>query len=284
MTGDVSGDQSAAPDAAAGAARDPYLGASPAAPGETPQPFLPPAAYPAQAHPPPGYAAPGYAPPPPPGYAPVQPSGYGYPAPPQPPPSTDGFAIAALVFGIIGGILFAVIFGLVALSRIKKSEGRKTGRGLAIAGLVLSGIWIAVIAVVIVVGLASAASRDPVTGTVVDGGRVSVEDVAVGDCLAEVLGEGDLRTVKVVPCTEPHHGEAFATFILPAGEYPGEDAVTKAAEDGCSNRVPSDLDEDLAQQLTLFYLYPKKSNWVLGDRNVTCIASSTEALTQPIVP
>ena len=289
MTGDGSGDQPTAPDAAAGAARDPYLPAPPAAPGETAQPFVPPApypaqTYPAQAYPPSGYAAPGSTPPPPPGYAPVQPYGYGYPQPPQQPPSTDGFAIAALVFGIIGGILFAVIFGFVALSRIKKSEGRKTGRGLAIAALVLSGVWILVfVGLGIAAGL-SEASRDPVTGSVVDGGRVSAADVGVGDCLADVPGEGDVKSVQVVPCTEAHHGEAFATFTLPPGSYPGEDVVTTEAEDGCSNRVPEDLDEKVADQLSLFYLYPKKSNWVLGDRTVTCIASATVVLTQPLVP
>jgi len=47
----------------------------------------------------------------------------------------DGFAIAALVLGILGGSILALIFSLVALSRIKKRRTR--GKGMAIAGLVL---------------------------------------------------------------------------------------------------------------------------------------------------
>ncbi|HEY0119760.1 MAG TPA: DUF4190 domain-containing protein [Cellulomonas sp.] len=56
-------------------------------------------------------------------------------------PGTDGFAIAALVFGILGGWL-ALIFGFIALSRIKKSGAR--GRGMAIAGLSIGAAWIVI--------------------------------------------------------------------------------------------------------------------------------------------
>lgn len=53
---------------------------------------------------------------------------------------TSGFAIAALVFGILGGLL-SLIFGYIALSQIKGSGGRLGGRGLAIAGVSLGWIW-----------------------------------------------------------------------------------------------------------------------------------------------
>lgn len=57
------------------------------------------------------------------------------------PPSTNGFAVASLVLGIISGWLLAIIFGAIALSQIKRSGGRQTGRGMAIAGLVLGIVW-----------------------------------------------------------------------------------------------------------------------------------------------
>lgn len=70
---------------------------------------------------------------------------------PQPPPpqqaKTNGFSIAALVLGIVWiywiGSILAVIFGHVALNQIKQADGRQTGRGMAIAGLVLGYIGIA---------------------------------------------------------------------------------------------------------------------------------------------
>jgi len=67
---------------------------------------------------------------------------------------TNGLAIASLVLGIlcvywITSIL-AVIFGHIALSQIKRSNGTQTGRGLAIAGLVLGYVWLALLVVFIV--------------------------------------------------------------------------------------------------------------------------------------
>jgi hypothetical protein len=56
------------------------------------------------------------------------------------PEKTSGFAIASLVLGLVGGSLLAVIFGHIALRRIKRSWGLLTGRGMAIAGLVLGYI------------------------------------------------------------------------------------------------------------------------------------------------
>jgi len=91
--------------------------------------------------------------PPPPAAAPPPPA-----APPgaawQPAPTTyqrtNGMAIASLVLGVlfcfaITGIL-AVIFGNVALNRIDASQGAEKGRGLAIAGIVLGWIGIALTA------------------------------------------------------------------------------------------------------------------------------------------
>jgi hypothetical protein len=88
--------------------------------------------------------------------------------PPAPPPPyagfratrTSGLAIASLVLGIVWifwlGSILAVIFGHVALSQIKRSMGALTGRGMAIAGLILGYLGIATllgfIAVAAIVG------------------------------------------------------------------------------------------------------------------------------------
>lgn len=67
----------------------------------------------------------------------------------QPPtaPSANGFAIASLVLGIVWvfgiGSILAVIFGFVGRSQIRRSGGRQTGGGLAIAGVVLGLIGVA---------------------------------------------------------------------------------------------------------------------------------------------
>ncbi len=59
---------------------------------------------------------------------------------------TNGMAIASLVLGIlfICGIcaILALVFGLVSLNQINKSQGTQSGRGMAIAGIVLGSIGI----------------------------------------------------------------------------------------------------------------------------------------------
>jgi membrane-associated protein len=59
-------------------------------------------------------------------------------------PRTNGFAIAALVLGLVGGWLLALIFGYIGKSQIDASRGGESGRGLAIAGIVLGWIGLAV--------------------------------------------------------------------------------------------------------------------------------------------
>lgn len=60
---------------------------------------------------------------------------------------TSGMAITSLVLGILalcGGItaLAGLPLGIIALSKIKKSNGQLTGQGLAIAGICLSGMFL----------------------------------------------------------------------------------------------------------------------------------------------
>ena len=75
---------------------------------------------------------------------------------------TNGLAVAALVMGLLGWLLFvpailAIVFGGVANGQIRNSRGAEAGRGLAIAGIVLGIAWI----VFYVVYIAVRASEGP---------------------------------------------------------------------------------------------------------------------------
>jgi peptidyl-prolyl cis-trans isomerase B (cyclophilin B) len=67
---------------------------------------------------------------------------------PLPPARTDGLAVAALVLGVCGFGLLPVVFGHVALRRIRRTGDQ--GAGLAIAGLVLGYLALAAAAVGVV--------------------------------------------------------------------------------------------------------------------------------------
>jgi hypothetical protein len=62
------------------------------------------------------------------------------------PVKTNGYAIASLVLGILWiysiGSILALVFGYLAKGRIDASGGRESGRGMAVAGIVLG--WIGV--------------------------------------------------------------------------------------------------------------------------------------------
>jgi len=65
-----------------------------------------------------------------------------------------------MVLGIVWvywiGSILALVFGYIATSQIKRSGGTQTGRGMAIAGIVLGWIGVALIVVVVIVAIADA--------------------------------------------------------------------------------------------------------------------------------
>lgn len=143
-------------------APSPASSALPAPPSFTPTLFAPAAPPPGGA---PGQAPGGY---PPSAFAPPSFSGAGAPrtygAPPPPffdaPSRTSGLAVASLVMGLccfipfVGAIswILALIFGHVALSRMK-SDPSLRGRGLAIAGLVITYVLLALTVLIVAVSI-----------------------------------------------------------------------------------------------------------------------------------
>jgi hypothetical protein len=91
------------------------------------------------------------APPAPPPY----PYPYAYPVPYQQPTRTNGLAVSSLICGLVWfwwlGSACAIVFGHVALNQIKRSEGRQTGSGMAIAGLVLGYLALVVLVITLIV-------------------------------------------------------------------------------------------------------------------------------------
>jgi len=100
--------------------------------------------------------APGQPVPPPPQYTAYSPYG----APLVQATSTNGLAIASMVLGILWlywiGSVLALVFGYVAKGQIDRSAGRQTGRGMAIAGIVLGWIGVGAAAITLVFVIAVA--------------------------------------------------------------------------------------------------------------------------------
>jgi hypothetical protein len=219
----------------------------------------------------PGYQ--GYPPPqgpPPYGQPPAGPGGFYPPPPPQPywsapsegyyapPPRTNWWSIVGLITGIVGVVVVSLVCGIVGL---KKSKVFQRGRGMAIAAIILSVLWIVGIGVAILVQL------------VIGKGNVTATDVKVGDCLSEIPNGSKVIRVQTIGCDKPHAGEVFAVLMMPDGDFPGQSAV-EAYHEKCSPALasysPSAMTDDSVQ---LYVLYPTADTWANGDRAVTCIAT-----------
>jgi len=205
------------------------------------------------------------------------PAGFGRPV------GTNPLAIASLVLGIVGVILFGLgqivglVLGLVALSQIKRTG--QNGRGLAIAGITLSSLWIVGFVVVVAFGVVGGlgAANDPA------GRQKLVSSLRAGDCVSVPDGTTTARTVPSVDCTVPHTGEVYATFDLPRGPFPGDEGVLAQARQECSPRL-SDYAPTAAfdAQVTTLIVVPRSGDWATGDRAVVCIAETVAPRTGSI--
>ena len=203
----------------------------------------------------------------------------GFPAPgssPYPPPGsggTSGFAIASLIFGIFGGVLLSVIFGIVALVQIRK-RGQK-GKGLAISGLVLSGCWLLLIIIGATYGIITGSDDRSTSNN--GSGSVSVTTLKRGDCVNGITTTGAIEDLPVVSCSTAHEGEVYAVFELADGPWPGNDVVQQQAESRCETLLKS-YAPNAADTVEVLYLHPLQWSWS-RDRGVTCVATDERGTT-----
>ncbi len=141
---------------------------------------------------------------------------------------------------------------------------------MAIAGLVLSALWVLGAAVLVVFLL------------IFDKGSVSATKVEAGDCLKNLPASGLVLTVDTAPCNEPHKGEIFAVMTMPDGDFPGSSAIEEY-QNKCAPKL-AEFSPSASRDpgIGLFVLYPSEDSWGQGDRAVTCIATSDMPRTGPL--
>lgn len=202
-------------------------------------------------------------------------------APPRPAP-VNGIAISALVLGLLCFLpAVGLVLGVIALSQIRRRGER--GTGFAVAGAVLSSVGLVLWAVVLTTGGASAfwqGFREAASGA---GTAYSLD---TGQCFDTPDGslEGVTYDVDQVPCAGPHDGEVFAVFDLADGSFPGDDSITRTADDRCyALRAEYAMDAwAVPAHVDIYYLTPTRQSWRTGDREVTCLfggASEDDVLT-----
>jgi hypothetical protein len=191
----------------------------------------------------------------------------------RPEPRADefsGFAVASFVFGLLGGLL-GVVFGIIALVRIRKTGQR--GRWLAITGMVLTGVWTVAGGIVVTTTVHGA------------GASAGVRALKVGDCFNRPEtgpGTGFATPITSVACTRPHNAETIGWVSAadgPRTAYPGAAALARRAESGCRdigrNYVLDPLSLPPGTQVR-WYL-PRAAEWRRPDNAITCFLASEQA-------
>lgn len=241
---------------------------------------------------PPG--GPGPAQPPAPSPPQPAPAAYPYPMPaggppgmPYPPygavprrPATNGFAIGSLVTGIVCCLPpLGLVLGLVALAQIRKRGDE--GRGLAIAGTVLSVISTILMTVAFATGTVGEAWDGFRKAARESAAADSTFDLRTGQCF-DTPGRGledeeEAESVRTVDCDRPHEGEVTGTFLLDGfDEWPGQKAVETEAERRCED-INSGYTLDwwaVPETAEPYYYMPTRDSWRFGDRKVACALAS----------
>lgn len=172
-----------------------------------------------------------------------------------------GFAVAALVFGIIGflgldlcgAFIFTIIFGHIALSKIKHSNGALGGRGMAIAGLILGYIpvlFIVIFMLFILVtgGIAEYSVREKIKEGHVIAEKQKIRDEQLRDEVERKrIAEIEERRIDVSPSVlktyegtyEFSNGDKHYDIVIKAS---GNNLETVSEETKCT-AVPTQKDE-----------------------------------------
>ena len=116
-----------------------------------------------------------------------------------------------------------------------------------------------------------------------DGESTDVFSLAVGDCLNDLDASGEVSAVPKVDCSEPHDSEIYKSVIMSDGDFPGEEAISAASEEGCLAEFETFVGAPYETSLVDFnYYQPTESTWASGDREILCIAMEYDTEGNPV--
>lgn len=222
-------------------------------------------------------------------------------------PPMDAWSVVSLVTSTLGLTLVGVVCGVVGL--VRTSGGRRRGRLLAAAGivvavlvtmlqaLVLAAVWPAVVAgfeagaeagaEVAEAEAAADTGPEQVGEDAADAESVPYDELGVGHCFQDPETE-TFYDVVTVPCTQPHDAEVVALVELDGTTWPGDDVVGEQAWDACMVAAADALEAAGVDGTDYEYwtFTPTRESWLLyGDREVACLAYGLDGpLDAPVLP
>ena len=132
-------------------------------------------------------------------------------------PGTNGWATAALLAGICGGLglgsALGLTFRIIALRQIKQRP--QHGRGLAVAAVVISSLT-----AVVFVAAGISVIIDKVNDRAAGIDRVEPATLMPGDCVRDLDEATTVYDMPVVPWSAAHKGDVYHVFPLPGRAVP----------------------------------------------------------------
>jgi len=172
----------------------------------------------------------------------------------------------SLVTGLLGLGPVALVLAVVALRRIATRHTR--GRGLAIAGAVVGVLGTVALAVGLTTVVLTAAATRPLPADVAAARDARTQQLVTGNCLADLPPDGPVRSVRVVPCADPHEAQVVTEFSFAANAvWPGQQAADARVARACV------LDDaEVAAGVRTVTWSPTEQSWGDGDRVGLCLA------------
>lgn len=116
-------------------------------------------------------------------------------------------------------------------------------------------------------------------GTIDASANAAASTLRIGDCMNEPA-DGEIQSVPVVPCTDPHEFEIFHEFNLQVDDFPQTDeAMDELTLPSCDAAFATFVGRGVeGSKLDYFTLTPTHESWTQGkDRTIQCAVGDPEA-------
>ncbi|MFD0267207.1 septum formation family protein [Streptomyces sp. NPDC127106] len=113
-----------------------------------------------------------------------------------------------------------------------------------------------------------------------------LEDLRKGDCFSTVDdltaypdkdadkdGAPASRSVRVMPCAQPHEGEVYGVFSLGSGPFPGKEKIASLVDEKCSAKALANYlgaEANPPKKMRAYTYFPTPGAWDLGFHQVVC--------------
>ena len=98
-----------------------------------------------------------------------------------------------------------------------------------------------------------------------------VQDLAAGDCFNTDVDGGELNSVEITACTDPHRFEVVSVLTYSDVEKPDDSELVSWARPQCETAVDDIAGEGVIEHRLAFAI-PSEADWAeLGDRDIICI-------------